>query len=52
MNLKMRESKNPKLPYKDKELYHEDSSFDVLKLCVVSLPKINIEDLEIRIVKF
>ena len=52
MNLKMKESKNSKLQYKDKQLYHEDPSFDVLKLCVISLPKFNMGNLQIRIVKF
>ena len=50
VDLTVTKTKKTKIPFSDPKLYYKDSSFDVMKLCVVILPKLDIENLEIRIV--
>ena len=50
LDLKMTKTKKAKIPFSDPKLYYKDLSFDVLKLCVVILPKLDIDNLKIRIV--
>ena len=48
MDLVMSTTKHQKLPFGGSEMYHENESFDVLKLCVIKIPKLCLDSLEIR----
>ena len=48
MDLVMSRTQHQKLPFGDSEMYHENESFDVLKVCVVVIPKLCLDSLEIR----